>query len=109
MLAAPLVNTKTKQPMGAHTPRVCVCGSDIRIAAASIWRVDLNAVLRCCYKLTAAAGMVSVRSKGGLDGRFSEDAEMSFKKFVEVMSELFTRSDVDDVMGRHGASGGESW
>jgi hypothetical protein len=53
--------------------------------------------------------MVSVRSKGGLDGRFSEDAEMSFKKFVEVMGELITRSDVDDVMGRQGASGGESW
>lgn len=82
-----------------------VCGSGSLVVATLIWRV----LSSCVVVLTAVTGMVSIRSKGGLDGRFSEDAELSFKKFVEVMSELFTRSDIDDVMGRQGGHDGASW
>jgi hypothetical protein len=44
--------------------------------------------------------MATIKSKQGIDVRFTEDAELAFKKFVEVICELFQRSDMDVVMGR---------
>jgi hypothetical protein len=49
------------------------------------------------------AGVASVRSRTGGDGRFSDDAEMAFKKFVEVVCELVARSNMDEVLVRPAA------
>jgi hypothetical protein len=53
--------------------------------------------------VTGLAGVVSVRSTMGGEGRFSDDAEMSFRKLVEVVCELIARSDMDEVLVRPGA------
>jgi hypothetical protein len=44
--------------------------------------------------------MASVRSWKGGEKRFADDAEASFRQFVEVICELLSRVEVDEVMGR---------
>ena len=59
----------------------------------------------CCQHQSAVslivrAGMASVRSSKGGDKRFVDDAEASFRQFVEVICELLSRFEMDEVMGR---------
>jgi hypothetical protein len=54
--------------------------------------------------LTVPSGMAAIRSRKGTEGRFLEDAEVSFRKFMEVICELFARADVDEVLLRQRAA-----
>jgi hypothetical protein len=85
MLAAPLVDTKTKNPIGIISI-LARCSRMLRIS------------------LTVPSGMAAIRSRKGAEGRFLEDAEVSFRKFMEVICELFARADVDEVLLRQRAA-----
>jgi hypothetical protein len=85
-------------------PPFCVTFEPLWAVAAA-----LLPLFRCVFlneRVIAAAGMATIRSKKGMDCKFSEDAELWFKKFVEVVCELFKRSEMDDVMGREDAQVG---
>ena len=88
MLAAPLVDTKTKNPIGIISI-VARCTRTLQIRRVS---------------LTVPSGMAAIRSRKGSEGRFLEDAEVSFRKFMEVICELFARVDIDEVLLRQRAA-----
>jgi hypothetical protein len=48
--------------------------------------------------------MVAIRSRKGSEGRFLEDAEVSFRKFMDVICELMARADIDEVLLRERAA-----
>lgn len=96
MLAAPLVDTKTKEPIGA-------CAAVVMNLLLAFTKMFCGIV--CCHHqpsvaLIVRAGMASVRSWKGGEKRFADDAEASFRQFVEVICELLSRFEVDEVMGR---------
>jgi hypothetical protein len=88
MLAAPLVDTNTKNPIGIIS---------ILARYTRMLRIRRGS-------LTVPSGMVAIRSKKGTEGRFLEDAEVSFRKFMEVICELIARADIDEVLLRQRAA-----